>query len=61
MLSVEYNEPLIQGEVERQAVLRMQSLVPRGGREWRSAFPKRVHENDQNNSLNHENAVLVLV
>jgi hypothetical protein len=34
------------------------SLLPRGGRKWCSAFPKRVHENDQNNS---PNAVLILV
>jgi hypothetical protein len=37
------------------------ALVPRGVREWCSAFPKRFHENYQNNSPNHENAVLVLV
>jgi hypothetical protein len=35
------------------------SLVPRGVREWCSAFPKRVHENDQDSSPNHENPVLV--
>ena len=37
------------------------SLVPRGGREWCSAFPKRVHENDQDSSPNYENPVLVRV
>lgn len=43
MLSAEYNDSLIQGEVVN-AFLGKRSLVPRGGRKWCSAFPKRVHE-----------------
>lgn len=61
MLSVEYNDSLIQYMARLNAISLDASLLPHGGREWCSAFPKWVHENDQNSSPNHENAVLILV